>query len=186
MDLHSFPHTRQTRNLVRFGWHPPHETLAESFIADFGFRAKQSRFSILKSPGTAPGPDQCFSYQQVDARPLFQKLLGLELQYPELSATQAAGLQLYNSMNYYRSHIAEVFFHKRSRPLPPVEGTCTMFFSETNVLLVCYRLRNTSQTPVQVRLRWHSIPAPGLKRRRELFRGGFCYTCTQHVFHPYE
>src|ERR1051325_8854802 len=186
MNLDPFPYTRKTRNLVRFGWHPAHETLDESFIADMRFRAKQSRFSILKSPGTAPGPDQCFSFQQVDARPLFQKLLGLELQYPELDSTQAVALQPYNSMNYYRSHIEEFFFHNRSRPLPPIEGTCTMFFSEPNVLLVCYRLRNTSQTVVRVRARWHSIPEPGLRRSHREFASGFHYSCTQHVFRPYE
>ena len=67
MDLDRFPHSAKTRNLVRFGWHPPHETLDESFIADFSFRAKQSRFSILKSPGTAPGPDQCFRFTEAPA-----------------------------------------------------------------------------------------------------------------------
>jgi hypothetical protein len=92
------PYVERSRNLVRFCGHMPHEQLHDWFVADFGFRAELSRFSILKNYGTLPGPDEAFSHLQQDARPLFEKLLGLEMEYPGTPYP----LQPYSSMNYYR------------------------------------------------------------------------------------
>ena len=74
-----YPLTQKTRNLVRFCRHLPHETMAADFAADFAFRARGSRFSLLKSPRTAPGPDEYFSAFSGDVRLVCEKLLVLEL-----------------------------------------------------------------------------------------------------------
>jgi len=73
------PRVSRSRNLIRFCRHLPEETLDASFAANFGFRNRGSRFSILKSPYTAPGPDECFGLFARDDRVLFGKLLGLEI-----------------------------------------------------------------------------------------------------------
>lgn len=168
-----------SRNLVRFCRHLPHEQLHESFPANFGFRAELSRFSILKDYGTLPGPDDCFSHIQLDARPLFKKLLGLEVDYPGAPRR----LQPYSSMNYYRSHIEEVFHHTspQHQPFPPIEGRCVMFFASTDVLRVEYELHNKSAADVVLRLRWFSVPSPGLRHDLQLLPDGFRHACVQKV-----
>lgn len=142
-----------------------------------------SRFSILKNYGTLPGPDDCFSHIQQDARPLFEKLLGLELEYPGASGP----LTPYSSMNYYRSHIEEVFHHttRQGRPFPPIEGRCVMYFAATDVLRVSYELTNKSAAEVKLRLRWFSKPAPGLSCRQRWLPDGFRYECVQQVHSKY-
>jgi hypothetical protein len=96
----------------------PQDQLHESFAADFAFRSEHSRVSFLKNHGTLPGPDETFSHLQQDARPLFEKLLGLEIEYP--GAPRA--LQPYSSMNYYCSHIEEFFPPHRAAALPVSSG----------------------------------------------------------------
>ena len=176
--------TDKSRNLVRFCRHLPQDQLHESFAADFGFRSEHSRFSFLKNYGTLPGPDEAFSHLQQDARPLFEKLLGLEIDYP--GAPRA--LQPYSSMNYYRSHIEEFFHHTgpQHRPFPPVEGRCVMFFEATDVLRVEFELRNKSAVDVAIRLRWFSIPSAGLRASLELLPEGFRHACVQKVTREYE
>lgn len=178
------PFTARTRNLVRFCRHLPHEQLDDAFAADFGFRAAHSRFSLLKNYGTLPGPDDCFSHLQLDARPLFVKLLGLELEYPGAPRP----LQPYSSMNYYRSHIEEVFHHTGAqvRPFPPIRGRCVTCFSATDVLQVDYELVNHAATAVPLRLRWFSVPATGLSHHTELQPNGFRHACVQQVTAEYE
>jgi hypothetical protein len=178
------PLTARSRNLVRFCKHLPHEQLHEWFPAAFGFRSEFSRFSFLKNYGTLPGPDEAFSHLQQDARPLFEKLLGLEMEYPGTPYL----LQPYSSMNYYRSHIEEVFHHTgpQHRPFPPVEGRCVMFFSGTDVLKVEFYLTNKSAVEVAVKLRWFSVPAAGLSRSLQLLSDGFRHACVQKVARDYE
>jgi len=179
-----FPLTEKSRNLVRFCRHLPHEQLHESFSADFGFRAELSRFSILKNYGTLPGPDDAFSHLQLDAQSLFSKLLGLEIEYPGAPWS----LQPYSSMNYYRSHIEEVFHHTgpQHSPFPPVEGRCVTFFAGTDVLRVEYELRNKSTADVAMRLRWFSVPSVGLSSSLKLLPDGFRHACVQKVTKEYE
>ncbi len=158
----AFPLTEKTRNLVRFCQHLPHEALDASFAANFGFRDAGSRFCILKSVHTAPGPDECFGLFARDDRALFRKLLGLEVEYVGLTAAQQARLSCYNTMNYYRSHIVENFCHNGLIPMPPTEGECVMWFAAPDVLRISYRLVNKADVPVPVRLRWAAEGEPGL------------------------
>jgi Trehalase len=178
-----FPFTERSRNLVRFCKHAPHEQLHESFSADFGFRDALSHFSILKNYGTLPGPDDCFSHIQMDARPLFEKLIGLEIEYPGTPYP----LRPNSSMNYFRSHIEEFFHHTgpQHHPFPPVEGRCLMFFSGTDVLKVEFELVNKSAADVDLRLRWFSVPAQGLGHRILLQPDGFRHECVQQVHREY-
>jgi hypothetical protein len=178
------PLTAASRNLVKFCHHMPHDQLAGCFSADFGFRAEFSRFSILKNYGTLPGPDECFSHIQMDARPLFAKLLGMELEYPGADQTLAP----YSTMNYYRSHIEELFHHtaRTCQCSPPIQGRCVVFFSATDVLTIRYSLKNKSRVPVDLRARWFSRPSPGLARKLEFREDGFRHSCVQKVFTEYE
>lgn len=185
-DMKQYPLSAKTRNLVRFCRHLGHEALDESFMANFGFRDAKSRFSILKSIKTAPGPDECYSHGDIDARPLFDKLLGMEVEYPGQLPAQQERMRPYNTMNYYRSHIEEFFYHNGVYPLPPVEGTCNIFFAGTDTLAVHYTLKNTSQAPVDVRLRWFSAPSPGLRHEARVGERGFSYSCVQKVNTEYQ
>ena len=177
------PFAEKSRNLVRFCRHLPQEQLHESFAADFGFRAALSRFSVMKNYGTLPGPDDCFAHIQQDARPLFEKLLGLEIDYPG----GCHPLQPYSSMNYYRSHIEEFFHHTAPQqlPAPPVQGQCVMYYPAPDVLRVEFELRNKSAADVALRLHWFSRPSPGLRHELKLHSNGFQYACEQKVLSPY-
>lgn len=158
IDMRHYPFSWKTRNLVRFCRHSAHESLDESFIDNFGFRDRLSRFSILKNTGTAPGPDECFLVYNDNNQRLFDKMLGLEIAFPCLKHVRINKPQLYNTMNYYRSHIEEIFYMNGMLPLPPIEGTCYMFYMAYDRLAVLYRLRNTSRVQVAVKLRWRSSP----------------------------
>ena len=176
------PFAEKSRNLVRFCRRLPHEQLHESFSADFGFRDALSRFSILKNYGTPPGPDDCFSHIDLDARPIFEKLLGLEIDYPGARSP----LLPYSSMNYYRSHIEEVFHHTgQHNSSPPVQGRCVMYFPNSDVLRVEYELQNKSAATVALRLRWVSRPSAGLGQHQEFFENGFSHACEQKVCSAY-
>ena len=154
-----YPLTDRTRNLVRFCRHLPSETMAADFAADFAFRARGSRFSLLKNPRTAPGPDEFYGAFSGDVRLICEKLLGLEIEFVGIEACQGAPTP-YNSMAYYRSHIEEHFSHAGVRPLPPLEGECRILFEAADVLRVTYRLHATSPADVPLRLRWVSrLPA---------------------------
>ena len=159
MDMRTYPLSWKTRNLVRFCRHPVHETMDDEFVSDFSFRDRCSRFSILKSPRTAPGPDECFVVHEDDGRRVFDKLLGLELAFPGLAPERSKMAQIYNTMNYYRSHVEEIFYLNGVTPLPPVEGVCQMFYAATDRLVIAYRLRNTSATKVEVKARWRATPS---------------------------
>jgi len=174
----------RSRNLTRFCRHLVPDQLHDDFAADFGFRAEGSRFSILKNHGTCPGPDDCFAHVQIDARPLFHKLLGLELEFP---GTQPGRLAPYSSRNFYRSHIEELFHHcaPQHAPFPPVRGRCVMFFGATDVLQIVYELRNQSAASVAVRLRWFTEPHPGQEPKTQARHNGFHHECVQQVSAPY-
>ena len=160
-----FPRSWDSRNLIRFCRHPGFDALDPSFAADYALRAGMGRFSVLKNPRTLPGPDDCFGHIQMDARRVFEKMLGLEVSYPELSADATARLGLYNSMNYYRSHIEERFYHSGVKPLPPVEGLCLIFSPAPDVWRVVYRLRGTAPVAVDLQLQWISVPAAAPQSR---------------------
>lgn len=157
MNINEYPLVLQSRNLVRFCRHSDYEALDESFAANFGFRDKESRFSFLKNVKTLPGPDECFSHADIDARPVFKKLLGMKIEYPEFP--EGGALDIYNSMNYYRSHIEEYFYHNGSHPLPPVSGKCLMYYAASDALNVEYELKNNSDADVLLRVSFISEPA---------------------------
>ncbi len=186
IDIREFPISQKTRNLVRFCVHPGYEVIDDSFIANYGFRDRGSHFSILKSTETAPGPDQCFSNFDRDARPVFAKLLGLELDFPGPSAGQKEHYQLYSSINYYRSHIEEHFCANGITPLPPIQGTCVMFYPETDRLAVSYTLVNNSSTDVSLRLRWKAVPETGIDRSFQTKENGFAVRVRQKVEVEYD
>jgi hypothetical protein len=175
------PLTARSRNLVRFARHLPIETMDESFAGDFAFRDAGSRFSLLKSPKTLPGPDECYGVFARDARPLFRKLLGLELGYPGLDGARAAKLCGYNAMSYYRSHVVEYFCHNAIEPMPPVEGDCVLWFAAADVLRIRYRLWNKSATDLPVRLAWLSESEPGDGSQAEIMDRGWRFIVQQHV-----
>ncbi len=179
--VHLPPLTARSRNLVRFARHLPIETLDESFAGDFAFRDAGSRFSVLKSPKTLPGPDECYDLYARDARPLFRKLLGLELDYPGLDAARHAKLSGYNAMSYYRSHVVEYFCHNGIEPMPPVEGDCVLWFACADVLCVRYRLWNKSAADVPVRLAWLTEDEPGTDSQAEIIDRGWRLTAKHHV-----
>lgn len=172
-NMTKYPLSQKTWNSVRFARHIEHEMLDNSFAANLSFKDAGSRFSILKSVKTAPGPDECFSIYEVDARPIFKKLLGLELDYPGLFVSGQSQAAPYNTMNYYRSHIEEIFYLNGTKPLAPIEGECQMFYPMADVLIVQYEFRNTSATNVPLKLRWFSVPEKGLKRVVKSTAGGF-------------
>ncbi len=176
--------TRQSWNLVRFCRHLPQDQLADEFRSDFAFRAEGSRFSILKDFATLPGPDACFSHIQLDARLLFRKLLGIEWEFPGSSVH----LRPYASINYFRSHVEELFHvtAPTCRPAPPVRGRCVIYYSSTDVLAIEYELHNVSCAAVDVRTRWISIPEPGLAHHLTVGRSGFRHSCRQKVLSEYE
>jgi hypothetical protein len=179
--LHLPPLTARSRNLVRFARHLPIETMDESFAGDYAFRDAGSRFSLLKSPKTLPGPDECFGVFARDARPLFRKLLGLELDYPGLDAARAAKLCGYNAMSYYRSHVVEYFCHNGIEPMPPVEGECVFWFAAADVLRIRYRLWNKGPSEVPVQLAWLSESEPGDGSQTESTERGWRFSARQHV-----
>jgi len=179
--IHLPPLSARSRNLVRFARHLPIETMDESFAGDYAFRDAGSRFSLLKSPKTLPGPDECFGVFARDARPLFRKLLGLELGYPGLDAARAAKLRGYNAMSYYRSHVVEYFCHNGIEPMPPVEGDCVFWFAAADVLRIRYRLWNKSPADLPVRLAWHSEGEPGDGSQTECTARGWHFRVQQHV-----
>lgn len=179
--IHLPPLTARSRNLVRFARHLPIETMDESFAGDFAFRDAGSRFSVLKSPKTLPGPDECYGLYARDARPLFRKLLGLELGYPGLDAARQAKLCGYNAMSYYRSHVVEYFCHNGIEPMPPVEGDCVFWFAAADVLRIRYRLWNKSASEVAVRLAWQSEGEYRDGGQAEIIDRGWRFTARQHV-----
>jgi hypothetical protein len=179
--IHLPPLTARSRNLVRFARHLPIETMDESFAGDYSFRDAGSRFSVLKSPKTLPGPDECYGLFARDVRPLFRKLLGLELGYPGLDAAREAKLCGYNAMNYYRSHVVEYFCHNGIEPMPPVEGDCVLWFAAADVLRIRYRLWNKGASDVEVRLAWRSEGEPGDGGHAEVTECGWRFTARQHV-----
>ena len=153
-----FPLTERTRNFVRFGHHLDHETLDQQFRASFAFRDRASRLSVLKSVGGYPGPDEGFVHAQVNPETLFAKTLGAEWSYPGQPARQRQHQQLYNSMNYYRSHVEEVFTHTGASPQPPFEGRCLFHMRDVDRLAIRYEMRNTSATELPLRLRFFAEP----------------------------
>ncbi len=183
MNIEQFPLSFRSRNLLRCCRHPAYETTDDSFVANFAFRDRGSRFSILKSNRTLAGPDECFAHYQIDSRPLFDKLLGMEIDFPHLPAPQKARWQMYNSMNYYRSHVEELFTINGVRPVPPIAGTCFIFCPAADRLGVLYRLTNNSQADVEVLLRWLATPAG--KGEAATIDHGFAYSMEQKVQSPY-
>lgn len=179
--VHLPPLTARSRNQVRFARHLPVETMDASFAGDYAFRDAGSRFSLLKSPQTLPGPDECLGVFARDARPLFGKLLGLELGYPGLDAARAAKLRGYNAMSYYRSHVVEYFCHNGIEPMPPVEGECVFWFAAADVLRIRYRLWNKGPSEVPVQLTWHSEWEPGDGAQAESTERGWRFSARQHV-----
>ena len=179
--VHLPPLTARSRNLVRFARHLPIETMDESFAGDFAFRDAGSRFSVLKSPKTLPGPDECYGLFARDARPIFRKLLGLELDYPGLDAARHARLCGYNAMSYYRSHVVEYFCHNGIEPMPPVEGDCVLWFAAADVLRIRYRLWNKGASDVSVQLAWQSEGEPGDGGQTEITARGWRFAARQHV-----
>lgn len=185
LDLSEFPRSAASRNLVRFWRHPAFECNDDEFVADYAFRDAYSRVSVLKSPRTAPGPDECFVHYDCHARLLFSKLLGVEVAFPGLDAARAGRVSLYNAMNYYRSHVEEVFYPNGILPLPPLEGWCRMHYDDTDVLTVAYVLRNTSRGLLPLRARWFSEPAPHEGMVCEVRQDGFTVSVEQRVHRTY-
>ncbi len=175
------PLTERSRNLVRFGRHLPEEALDASFAANFAFRDAGSRFAILKSPKTAPGPDECFGLFARDDRAVFGKLLGMVATYDGLDPAQQAVMTTYNAMNYYRSHVVEQFCHNGTLPMPPTEGDCTMWYAAADVLCVRYRLVNKAPVDVPVRLGWFADGDPGNGCAAEVTARGFRFQNQQTV-----
>jgi hypothetical protein len=174
-------HTAQSRNLVNFCRHLSVETMDASFAGDYAFRDAGSRFSLLKSPDTAPGPDECYSLFLRDARLVFNKLLGMNVRYTGLDESKQADISTYNSMNYYRSHVEEYFFHNGIIPMPPTEGECFFWFPTTDVLSICYRLINKSPVDVSVDLSWFSEGDPGEGFHYLVTEKGFIFTNTRII-----
>lgn len=161
--LTDYPLIAATRNLTRFCEHPDYETLDKDFIANFAHRSSGSRFGFLKNPKSEPGPDQCFSYFLTDSRSLFDKLLGLEWHYPDLSKEKAPHLNHYTSAAHYRTHVDEFFSHNGYKPVPPVEGHCLMYAPHSDRVAIHFTFRNPSATVVKIEARWFSKPSAGLK-----------------------
>lgn len=161
MNLQKYPHAQKSRNLVQWCRHLDHETMDASFASTFSFRDMGSISSICKNVKTAPGPDECFVLDHSDSRLMFEKLCGLKIQFEDCSSAEAlSGLQLYNSMNHYRSHIEEHFCFNGHTP-PPIRGKCQMYYSATNILRVDYELWNTSQATVSMALELCSQTSAG-------------------------
>jgi hypothetical protein len=175
------PLTARSRNLVRFSRHLPVDTMDESFAGDFAFRDAGSRFSLLKSPKTAPGPDECYGLFLRDTRVLFRKLLGMNLVYEGLDAGRQAAIADYNAMNYYRSHVVEYVCHNGISPMPPVEGECVFWFAAADLLCIRYRLVNKSAVDVPVRLAWFSEGEAGKGFALTPSAEGFGFENTQTV-----
>lgn len=169
----ALPHTSAARNLVRAQRRPAHECLAPEFAGDFGYRHRLSRFAVLKEARGAPGPDECFSTLQQDARRLFAKTLGLEVAFPGLPADAGRPPASYQSVSYHRSHIEELATWNAHPVSPPLEVACTIVFAASDRLLVDYELRNRGGAPLEVELAWHSEPDPGLGLRAAAEPGGF-------------
>lgn len=170
-----------TRNLTFFRRHLDVDCLHADFAADFGFRTDGSHFSIFREPTGAPGPDEAFAHVQMDARRLFVKLLGMEVDFK-------GPYRLYTSTNHYRSHLHE-FFHWTAgqyQVSPPLEGECLMFFAGCDELIVQYRLRNVSEAEVPIRLHFRSEPCAGEHARHETKGSGFGFGMTQKVASPYQ
>jgi len=181
MNIANNPLTARSRNLVRFARHLPVETMHESFAGDYAFRDAGSRFSLLKSPQTAPGPDECYGLFARDARLLFGKLLGLAVRYVGLAPGKQAAICGYNSMNYYRSHVQEIFVDNGIEPMPPTEGECVMWFADTDLLCVRYRLVNKSATDIPVHLCFASEGEEGEGCQVEVTERGFVFRNAQSV-----
>ncbi len=103
--VHLPPLTARSRNLVRFARHLPIETMDESFAGDFAFRDAGSRFSVLKSPKTTPGPDECYD-----------SLTGFGNGHPEFMWSSAAVLLL--AHGFYRQ--PPVYQSRRRYRQPPL------------------------------------------------------------------
>ena len=174
------PLTARSRNLVRFGRHLPEETMDLSFAGDFAFRDAGSRFSLLKSHGTEPGPDECYGLFARDARLLFSKLLGLSITYEGVEGREQERASNYNAINYYRSHVVEHFCHNGMTPLPPTEGECVFWFAAPDLLCIRYRIFNKAAVEVPVSLQWNSECETGDGYVLEPISQGFSFanTCT--------
>jgi len=183
--MQQYPFLTKTKNLIRFCRHYGQQVLDDSFPADYAFSDRKSRFSVLKNPKTRPGPDECFSHFDIDARPFFDKLLGLDIELPGVAADRLQQCQWYSSINYYRSHIEEFFFLNGLRPLPPLEGICHIFYAATDRLCMRYTLRNTSATELPLRIRLFSVPAQGQEFCGDTFAQGFTFQLEQHVRETY-
>ncbi|MCC6579069.1 MAG: hypothetical protein IT440_01405 [Phycisphaeraceae bacterium] len=184
VDMDAFPLSRRSANLLRFCRHADYDALHDEFQADFGYRYAGSRFSLLKNLHTAPGPDECFAHIDVHAVETFDKMLGLEWSYPDLSPAMAAKLCPFNTINYYRSHVEEFFCHNGVSPLPPVEGRCAMAFVEPDELRVAYALHNASRTEIRLGLRWY-CEAHDTPRQSKIIPGGFEAVFEQKIVKPY-
>jgi len=181
-----FPLSWKTRNLVKFCRRPDYEVHKSCFIANYAFRDAGSRFSVLKNHGSLPGPDECFSLKFGNAYPLFKKLLGMKVFYPNMTNGQVNEQTFYSSASHYRSHIEEVFYCNSTRPLPPVEGYCTIFFPERDVIRITYELLNKSAATVTVNLCWYSLPDPGVSRYGAVEKHGFIFRNVQREVEIYE
>ena len=180
-------HVWQTGNLTRFRRHVPEDSLDASFAASFGFRQEGSAFSIFMETDGLPGPDDVFAHVQLDARPLFHKLLGMEVSFPTAPADRR--LFPYRSSRHYRSHLHE-YFHwtaEQHMPAPPLEGECRVFFAGCNDLVVHYRLHNPSTLDIPVQVIFRSEPCPGDETVCRIPRtGGFVIGAQQRVASPYQ
>lgn len=181
LPVDALPLTTRSRNLVRFCRHLPIDTMDASFAGDFSFRDSGSRFSILKSHKTAPGPDECFGLWACDDRTLCNKLLGMEVEYAGLAQEKQAKITHYNAMNYYRSHMVEHFCHNGLEPMPPTEGECVIWYAAVDVLCVRYRIFNKSATDVPVRLSWFTQGESGQSFSAAPTAQGFSFENTQTV-----
>lgn len=175
-----------TRNLTYFRRHQMPDGLHADFGGDFGFRDSGSRFSILLEEFGSPGPDEAFAHVQTDARSLFEKLLGLEVEFP--CEAESVPLWTYRSTNHYRSHLHE-YFHwstKQHQASVPVAGECRMCFAGCDDLMVTFRLRNTSRAQVPVRMSFFSKPCAGSDVLAEADAQGFRFGMTQAVRNDYD
>ena len=176
-----FPLSAAARNLVRAHRRLPHECLDESFAADFGYRARLSRFAILKEMRGLPGPDECFSCLQQDSRRVFAKTLGMEVRFPDVPAGTLRGPTAYQSVSYHRSHLEELVTWNAHPVAPPLEVECRVCYIAADRLLVDYRLRNRGEAPLLVELAWSSRPDAGLELRAAAEPTGFTVAVRGHV-----
>jgi hypothetical protein len=186
MNIAKYPLSEKTANSMRFCRHPEYECLHDDFAGNYAFKDQGSRFSVMKNTKSAPGPDECFAHLDVDDRPAFKKLLGMDLAYVGMSDKKAADLCLYNSMNYYRTHIEEFFYHNGVMPLPAVSGKCVMYYPSTDVLKINYELINHSDSEVKLKVRWFSVSEDIFPEEMEITKDGFEIVQHHKVLEKYD